>query len=263
MKIIFSNINYKNNNLEQYLESAALSNYYAQKHGFETIFFGDRISLRIYRKIQYNHFRYIDQNEIESFPKSLWNIGKLIVMSKMTEPFIHMDFDVFLKTGFDIKKLNHDIICLHDEMFVNFNRLQEIFENKKPIEVGDSKIISYNCGIVGGNDHNSLKESVNMVLNYIRNNYEFIDKISNNTYYSKRYPTIFFPQVLIEQIWLFQILKNYFKKNISVVIPTQIHWPNVENALRQNKVIHLMREKNNIWYKKYISDVITNLNIKY
>lgn len=265
MKIIFSHVKYSFSLSKSWVKLGAVSNYFAKQHGFETILFGDEESLNDFKNVEYDHFEKISNNEINQFPECLWSMGKLIALKKVKEPCIHLDMDIFLRECFDKNKLNKDILCLHDEIFQNNNmkKLQSIFRNYKPKEAEGQETISYNCGIMGGSDYISMHNSIDIIFDYVIKNYEFIDAINNK--YSKKeiYKHVFYPPVLVEQIWLFQILKRHFGKEISKVVKeTPSGWPDISNLLVQNCVVHLMQNKKEIHVQHLVNRKAKELNIK-
>ncbi len=266
MKIIFSHIKYPVSRSKYWTQLSALSNYHAKQLGFETIFFGDEESLKELKNIEYNYFEIISNKEINQFPCCLWSMGKLIALKKVKEPCIHLDMDIFLKDCFDKEKLNKDIVCLNDEIFQNQNmiNLQSIFKNFKPIQANGEETISYNCGIMGGNDYITMHNSINIIFNYVIQNYDFIESINSEFSKKEIYKNIFCPTVLVEQIWLFQILKGFFKKEISKVIhKTPFSWPDISNFLAENCVTHLMNNKSSIRVQDMVNREAKKLNLKF
>ena len=266
MKIIFSHIKYPFSNSKSWTQLSALSNYHAKQLGFETIFFGDEASLKEFKNVEYNHFEIISNKEIEQFPGCLWSMGKLIALKKVKEPCIHLDLDVFLKDCFDKEKLNKDIICLNDEIFKNKNmiELQSIFKDRKPIQASGEETISYNCGIMGGNDYTTMHNSIDIVFNYVIKNYDFIDSINSEFSKEEVHKNIFCPTVLVEQIWLFQILKGFFKKEISKVIhETPFGWHSISQLLAENCIRHLMNSKYRICVQDTMKIKVKELNLKF
>lgn len=150
MKVIFSNVKNKEAPTPQWVEMAALSNFYIKRSGFETVFYGDELSLKEFRKIEYDHFEKIRDEELMRFPQCMWSLGKLAAALRVKEPFIHIDSDLLFKGGLRKDLLTHDIVCLHDESFVctQMQKLQDLF-GIKPVICEPFPTISYNCGLVG------------------------------------------------------------------------------------------------------------------
>jgi hypothetical protein len=266
MKVIFSHVKYPFSPSKSWVKLGAVSNYHAKQHGFETIFFGDEESLNEFKNVEYDHFEKISNNEINQFPKCLWNMGKLITLKKVKEPCIHLDMDIFLRDCFDKKKLNKDILCLHDEIFSNKNMktLQALFRNYKPIQANGEDIISYNCGIMGGNDYTTMHNSLDILFDHVIQNYHFIDAVNSKFSKKEIYKNVFYPPVLVEQVWLFQIFKGHFGKEISkVVSEIPSGWADVSNLLVENCIVHLMSNKKDIHIQHVINRKAKELNLKF
>lgn len=265
MKIIFSNVKYPEYVSKSWAQLAALSNYFFKKHGFETVFFGDEESLKEFKNIEYTHFEKIEKNEINQFPQCLWSMGKLVALNKISEPCLHVDMDIFLQQPFlNQNLLKSDIICLHDEIFASNNmiKLQQLFQYRKPKEAyGDT--ISYNCGLIGGNDFITLQKAINIVFNYVTDNYEFIEKINNKYKNNPDIQDYFYPPVLAEQIWLFQILKNFFNKEIQTIIPAPLDWKMARDSLLSHGIVHLMSQKKEDIVIHAVNKKVDYLDIKY
>ena len=121
MKIVFSYISNRkcNSYNKQYLEIAALANYLVKKHypHFETVFSGDEESVQAYSNIAYDRFIKLTKEELEGIPSFLWSIGKYVTVSKLDEPFLHLDLDVLLFRPLKKEVFSKDIVCFHNEHF--------------------------------------------------------------------------------------------------------------------------------------------------
>jgi hypothetical protein len=239
---------------------AALSNYYFKHQGFETIFFGDDIALNLFKNIKYDHFELIKNNELDQFPKCLWSMIKLIAISKINEPFIHVDMDL-LYMKIDKDKINKDVVCLHDEFFLNtsMKRLQNFF-NIQPIE--NEEIYSYNCGILGGNDYITFHKAINILFQFINNNYDHISNVYNAQHKNLENKYFFYPAVLVEQIWFFQILKSLDAK-INTICGNSKNWDLLRILLSRNNIIHLMQSKKLDMSIRWVNANTQLLNLEY
>jgi hypothetical protein len=154
--------------------------------------------------------------------------------------------------------LKNDIFCFHDEAFniKMSTNLQNLF-SIQPQETENYPSISYNCGIIGGQDIKIIQQSINILMNYIKENAEIID----NFYIKyKNSPNFMEPSVLIEQIWLFQIFK-FFNINISQLINIKNWKTDFDEKISQSGYIHLMRNKET--FVKNIHVYLKRFNIEY
>jgi len=256
MKAIFSFIKNSNAITSQSIELAALSNFCAKKQGFQTIFFGDDDSLKEFGSIEYNEKRKLN-NDLSNFPKCFWSISKLIALSMMNEPCIHIDMDLLLTKPISDNFLKNDIVCFHDEFF-NQGKRQEKLKNLFKILPNNCESIvgnSYNCGIIGGSDIISIKNGIKILLDFISLNNNYIDKINIDNKYS--IPTA----LLIEQIWLFQIFKS-LDKEINCLVKVENFNNDYFKMWYETGYIHLITTRK-YHTKDEITKIIEKYNIKY
>lgn len=264
MRALFSHVNnpfseHPINN--EYIEMTALANYFAREQGFETVFWGDEKSLLVFNKINFNHTAKLPTKILENFPKCFWSASKLLSLSLTNEPCIHIDNDLFLTKPIPENFLRNDICCFHDEHFAmkDLAKMQDLFKIR-PKETLSYEMMSYNCGIIGGEDIKTIKKSIDILFNFISNKADYIDKI-NLTYNKKReYKDFFYTSVLIEQIWLFQIYK-YFGKEITQLIHPTSWGKSFETITKESGYLHLMKQKDSL--RGYIKKVLNEKNIKY
>jgi hypothetical protein len=229
MKFIFSYLNLKNK--QPNINLAKVSNFLIQNQGFETFFFGDKSSLNFFKTVPFNKKFEIEKKEIENIPKCIWSASKFIAMSKMTEPFVHVDFDFLF---FKIQKslLDQNIVCLHSENSMEHlvGYLQKSMRIQ-PKEILNIKQISYNCGIIGGVNFNFLKRISLYLLKYLSNNKLFIDKMYLN---SKNISDI---PVLVEQVWMFQLFK-FYKEEFKTYIESDLNDQNFQVEAVEKGFLH-------------------------
>jgi hypothetical protein len=244
------------------VEMIALSNYYCKELGFTTTFFGDEISLKMHKNIEFDNFKLIPKDFIDNSLKCFWSSGKLYALRNTQNPCYHIDSDLFLTKPLPPNFLKQDIVCFHSEYFreKDFQVLQNLFEIN-PVKSFNFPTISYNCGIMGGQDYQSMHKAIDILFDFLNKNKTHINKVNKENENNKEYfnKDIFYPAVLFEQIWLFQILKS-LGKNISELI--QIHnWKeSFLNETQKSGYVHLMRYK--VFYIEKIKRKIKDLNIQ-
>jgi hypothetical protein len=252
MKAIFSHTYHpKKNKKHDYRIFTAFANYFAQKQGFETVFFGDDKSLESFKNIEFNYIEKISENSLKNFPNSFWSIGKLIALSSMNESCIHIDNDLFLTKPISNNFLQNDIYCFHDESYINFENKERSLKIR-PKQTLNYPIISYNCGIMGGQDINTIKNSINIIFNFVSNNYNYLE---NTPLFEKI-------SIIIEQIWLYQIIKS-FNKEISPLIQIKNTKNYIESEVKKTGYIHLMQSKKLEINRVSIEEHLIKNNIKY
>lgn len=210
MKFIFSHIHRATLTYKTSASLAALSNYHLQNQGYETILFADEYSLKELSKVNFTHREPLRPHETNHFPQWLWSLGKLVALKKIKEPCIHIDLDLLYKkiNPLDIEK---GILCLHKEQYQKKAHLlmQEVFRIR-PKETEGIDIMSYNCGLIGAKDYETLHDAIDILFNFIEDNHS--DIITITEYYKKA----MLSTLLVEQVWLLQIVK-YLGKNVSTI----------------------------------------------
>jgi len=111
-------------------------------------------------------------------------ISRYYVMTQESEPFFHIDYDMFLWDRLPEEVLNKDVIfqsqCVFDNTREEFNAFQSALhrpdEMAKAVDVDEyweeacknNMFRSYNCSLVGGNDVEFFNELGQEVLDYAR-----------------------------------------------------------------------------------------------
>lgn len=254
MKAIFSHLsNYEWGQKYNYKILAAYANFWAQKNGFETIFFGDETSLKDFKNIKYDHTYKMPHNLRKNFPRQFWSVGKLISLSLMNEPCIHIDNDLFLTKPIPDVFLKNDIYCFHNELFVDFEKIENSFEIR-PSQTLGFPVISYNCGVIGGQDIITIQNSINILFDFIFNNLDYLEKF-NLTNKDQNL------SVVMEQIWLYQIIKS-FNKQINELIQPKNWQKSFESQTVKTGYVHLMTD-NKLKFIDLIEKALIKKNISY
>ena len=268
MKIIFTNYLNHNSSIENggfYPELAALSNYYAQKHGYKTHFFGDPKSIELVKNIEYDYITELPIEKLNSIPSCLWSLSKFVSIDMVNEPFLHLDIDFIMKEPIDKKILNSEIICFYSEKFVmsKTKALQDAFY-VHPINKINLDPLSYNCAVLGGQNFEYIKSKTNFLLEYVFKNkdyFYYLNILFNYFLSVKKIESFYFPPVLIEQIWLFQLFKEDNKK-ITKILEDPISWNDMREKCVERKLLHLMGNEK-ILHKYDIIKYVKKLNIIY
>ena len=258
MKFIFSHLNLKNK--QPNINLAKVSNFLIQSQGFETFFFGDKSSLNFLKTVPFNKKFEIEKKEIENIPKCIWSASKFIAMSKMTEPFVHVDFDFLF---FKIQKslLDQNIVCLHSEN--SHEHLVDYLQKSmqiRPKEILNIRQISYNCGIIGGVNFNFLKRISLYLLKYLSNNKLFIDKMYLDSLYKKNSKNISVIPVLVEQVWMFQLFK-FYKEEFKTYIESDLHDQNFQVEAVEKGFLHFHEGARLKSVNKTLEEFIENFKI--
>lgn len=260
MKFVFSYIDLGGGKKPN-ISLVKVSNFLIQNQGFETIFFGDKSSLNFLETVSFSQRFEIKEEETKNIPKCIWSFSKFIAMSKMTEPFVHVDFDVFL---FKIEKnlLNKNLLCMYSEQTPYLKSLIEFLQKSikiYPKEITIFEQISYNCGIVGGVNFHFLKEISLYLLKYLSDNKSFIDKMYSDLLNENDTEIRFIP-VLIEQVWMFQLFK-FYKEEFFTYIPSDLGDQNFQIECVEKGFLHFQSAEHLKAVKETVEDFVKNFKI--
>jgi len=159
---------------------------------------------------------------------SLWSLGKLITASRQTEPFIHVDGDVFLRT------VPPAVPFIVQNAEPNWHSGTEIgaFWAKQIQPVADAPLLSYCFGIFGGTAHQEIAAACQDTIDFLYANAE-----------AMREPMAEEPllcTILVEQIWVPMFLQKRGVEITSYLDPAHM-W---EDAV-QKRYFHAMGGKRN------------------
>ena len=171
--------NYNNNNDVEYLNknfySYFLSVLLIKKLGHTIELFCDERTFEIYSLIPYDKIHIIDFDS-DGINSKFWIWGKIKAQMLMTEPYIHIDGDVFLFRdiiGDRIETGEYSAVVqqVENKQVIGDNFATIYLHSRNPfIDLKSRKIdwdkyglVAYNCGVVGFHDMKLKNEYVNCV----------------------------------------------------------------------------------------------------
>jgi hypothetical protein len=259
MKILYSSWSGPKIAQKSSLKMAELSNFFSQKHGFETVFVGDKKSIEAHKKIPFNKIMEFD-DRINQVPKCMWSAGKLIALSMMNEPVIHIDADLFFINPPIKEKLEQEILCFHSEEYSTPHWIQYYTffkkENIYPLKTSGVHPLSYNSAIIGGQNIDLIKKHIEELIDLVVENKIKIEKIfEKHTKKIENREGVHdaFAAILLEQIWLYQTYR-YVNKKISVYLDANT-LDNINQESEIKGVKHFWGQKND----KYVKNTIDEL----
>lgn len=169
-----------------------------------------------------------------------WAYAKIRTYSMQTEPFLHIDGDVYITQRFPNAITQAGLVVQNKEICTSYyeNMIEKILCTPRIIlpqpiakDLQDGKIMSYNMGIFGGND-------LNFIRDYCQEAFRFFEKNDLNTE-SNALSNIDY-NIFVEQI-LFAMMSNNGRKNIATVSNTPVR----DNGYTSNAFcdIECMRNK--------------------
>lgn len=256
MKIVFSHWSLQ----EPFLELAALSNYSARLHGYETILYTDSKGYNSLKNIEYSEFRELPENILNKFPKNGWSLGKLLAASLIKEPFLHFDFDLILSRPLNQEIFNKKAIFSYQEIWMDYVLQKSIFIIKKiPDILNNNDYRSYNCSIFGGQDFESFNNVCKYIYEYAIEHAEYYDKISSHHDALKEKGIVkhyLFLTNIFEQLWMPKMLKN-----LNIDIDTILFNNNIQILENINYLENI--NPNDFWDKDYILKYQNNFSQYY
>ena len=122
-------------------------------------------------------------NECQDIPSDVWAAGKLKAYSIQKEPFVHLDYDLFLMKDLPEGFVNGRIIMQSREPFFNHPFYQSGIEQLKlthkniPVEFEMKLNYAFNAGILGGQDWQAVADFGKKAFILIMDNLENIKRL--------------------------------------------------------------------------------------
>ncbi|WP_195253501.1 DUF6734 family protein [Hoylesella timonensis] len=138
-------------------------------------------------------------DELDTMPNGLWAMAKIESYGLQTEPFLHIDGDVFIFDYLPQELLTCGIITQNKEYATEYYMdrwkkispiLQYIPKLMNNFHKGINNV-AYNMGIIGGNDIDFFKGYSRASKEFVYNNYDVWDKLDTLNF------NVFFEQVLL------------------------------------------------------------------
>lgn len=166
---------------------------YTDKFGYEILI--EKLQLP-YTKV------YIVLDELNHYNKNLWAIAKIRTFQLQTEPFIHVDGDVFVWESLTDKFKNSNLVTQNLEITTDYYRKgwEIIYPQLKnlPTEMNDyhENISNFACnmGIIGGNNIKFFKHFTDKSIEFVNKNATCIEGLDSLNF------NIFFEQVLFYEM---------------------------------------------------------------
>ena len=175
--------------------------------------------------------------------KEFWSLAKVESYSIQTEPFLHIDGDVFIWQAFDNELLKSALIAQNSEdWFSGYQYMLAKIKDENIILPSFIKnydnLESYNLGIVGGNKIDIFQEYRDEVFEFVRHNQKLFQDLAQN--YNHSYVNMFIEQFMFTQ------LANSKQIHVSTFLPEKVIDPdypeitNFYNVPQTKQYVHLL-----------------------
>lgn len=235
------------------LEMAKLSHHCVKKLGYNTCLYTDKTGYGMLKNIiNYDEIVIFDDQLLSKFSSQIWSLGKILAMSLVESPFIHIDFDVFLLKPFESSLLNKDFFATYEEPWIhnfqtNISKIYELYPHQKELDINN--FTSFNFSIIGGQNFKKINEVCKKIIDFAIDYKEDVEKIKTNLTWEH---AVTFEQIMIPNMLL--TLCNIQTETIFPKINKQdLEGKNFEIQIKKymienfinNKIIHLHGDKLN------------------
>jgi hypothetical protein len=153
-------------------EMASIANSLAQKNGYKTCLYTDAKGLNLLKEVKYDEIVLFDELTISKFFPKIWSLGKILAMSLVKEPFVHLDFDLFLFKKLDDEIEKKDFFSLYPEPWLDLNlnvredaaKILSVYPNQENLDM--NALLSSNFAVVGGQKFEEINNVCNKILNF-------------------------------------------------------------------------------------------------
>jgi hypothetical protein len=225
----------------QFINILKVALYYAKQHYNEinliTDYKGEQILKNIFK---WNNI----STELESLPKeykNVWSLGKIKAYQTIAsygDPFLHLDYDVFLVNKLPFDLVNSDIFCQSIERGCDARYQLHFFEKYCINKFYEDKFKSNwapNCGIIGGKDLDFFEKYSSLALKTI------LDKDNANFWATNYYMKSDLKACIGEQYY-FAISCNILNKKIKTLFSRTDYNVKIHS---KTGYIHLIRDAKN------------------
>lgn len=224
----------------QFIKILKVALYYAKQHYKEINLITDYAGEKMLKNVFNWHSI---STELESLPKEykdVWSLGKIKsynMISKYGDPFLHLDYDVFLIKPLPEKLVQSDLFCqsIEENCYSRYQlyAFDKYCKNKfYPFEFDlQSEDWAPNCGIIGGKDLDFFQKYSDLVFKLV------LDE-ENKMFWLCHYLNSDKKSCIPEQYYL-GLMSKFLNKKIETLF--KVKFDKVRN-LQRNHYVHLCRE---------------------
>ena len=206
-----------------FLFTTTLAIFCASRHFKEVQFISSDWGIDVIKQLGLPITSYSNKlNELKTIPREFWAYGKILAYNEQTQPFVHLDNDVFLWDPLPDRILKARLCFQSKEPFALpgyewYNSLRKCWNKapSRPQSIVDNPVFdhAYNCGICGGHDLEFFKE-------WMENSKAYIFAPENQEHFFKKYKKIIIHQNLWhEQYFATSLIKKHdLRKQVRVLL---------------------------------------------
>jgi hypothetical protein len=285
MDLVYSFLKKSDRRCDNLNKMAAVSNFYAQKNGHNTILYTDLESYKLLEGVKFSEVRFFKQNT-KNLPYQFWCGAKMFSMAEMNSPYIHIDFDLFILENKFLEKISEmDFFYLHDEPWVDKmlfgaminDILSESISPWRPFK--KNEFLCRNMALFGSTTYKGteiIKSNAEKILEFVYRNAKMFDTVKTPNFletfslYAAEPGYEFMICVLIEQMLMTSLICDGLEKNKVTKIfdgissPKMIsieHFKKSINYLNKYKIYHIWGAKSA--FAPILDYLISYYNIKY
>lgn len=155
---------------ELVVKKAELSLKFVKQHEYKTVLFVDKKSLKLFQHLPYDEFRIVKSSLTKKISQHYWSLGKLYAYSEMKEPFVHIDFDVFMFEDFLKPYISWPYFAFDKEKWTKnlTSPTVHIFEKYLPQLEKYEIRYSHNCSVLGGTNYKAINQAAQETITLIK-----------------------------------------------------------------------------------------------
>ncbi len=195
---IIENFGWKNSIYN--LFSWTLSSHLIRRHYSKLVLYTDQAGKELLidkLKLPYTDV-HIQHDSLNNWSRNAWAVSKLYTYSLQSEPFLHVDGDVFiwepfgeiLQSDLIAQNLERGYLKAYNQLLETLAFLPDVFETTDK----ENGILMVNTGVFGGQDIDSIRAMTSQIFDTLGKNFSVISEIESVTF------SLFFEQFMISQI---------------------------------------------------------------
>lgn len=248
---------------ENIIDLHRVSSHYAKKHYEEVTLITNTKSKPLFESCSFTNIT-TDLDCLNEVTNKNWALGKLYAykfLAQKREPFLHIDYDVFLMEPIQKQYETAKVLVQSQEVtaFKNY-QLKKFYDNigeNTDFTEPDSTHIAYNMGIFGGTEYDFIEEYAQKAIDFTLN------PKNEKTFEIMHQYKSWAPACILEQYYLWYLAN---KKEVEVTRYLEGDDYSIEGKILmeveavKKGYVHLMTTKNSLTVVKKIKEIIKEIS---